>query len=648
MKKERKIDVFLHSVGGVAIVLTCIVLFNIVSSNFKQRLDLTEGNVFTLSEGTRSILQNLADDRGGDSDSAKLKIRFYRTKGNNDVPVTLSSFAQRVEDLLDQYKEIAGNNLDLEKINPSPDTDEEDLAVKDGISQINGVFYLGMSISYLDSVETVAAIDPRRERSLEYDISRRITKVLNPKKTVVGVMSSLNVWGGPDMNNPMAMMNRGQQQQPAWFFIQQLRQDYDVERVEPTTTDIGKNIDVLMVIHPKSLTEQSEYALDQFVLRGGRLLVFVDPLATRDDTGSQNPQMRIPGLGGGSNLEKLFKAWNVTFDSTQVVADLKYLLPANMTPSRKPVPSFLLLDKNAVSGESVITSEIKSLHLPFVGHFKRDNASDEIKEEKLIWSSNKSKLVDGMSSQFNGQEVIDKFGSTTGTEHIIAMRLEGKFKTAFPDGKPVSTDSDENDKDDEKEKDDSDHLSESEQENAVLLIGDTDLLVNDYSVRVQRTIFGNTAQMINGNLAFIQNAVEKMGGNSNLITIRSREDQNRPFEKIDEMQEEAQKNFQTQLKVAQETLQNIVAEKSKLEGNDNNNDGDQVLTIKINQDDLMEIRKKEADAQRKIRQIRKDLRKEIDQLEFRLQLANIGVIPFLTILTGILFFVFKKRKTAAV
>ena len=154
--------------------------------------------------------------------------------------------------------------------------------------------------------------------------------------------------------------------------------------------------------------------------------------------------------------------------------------------------------------------------------------------------------------------------------------------------------------------------------------------------------------MINGNLAFIQNAVEKMGGNSNLITIRSREDQNRPFEKIDEMQEEAQKNFQTQLKVAQETLQNIVAEKSKLEGNDYNNDGDQVLTIKINQDDLMEIRKKEADAQRKIRQIRKDLRKEIDQLEFRLQLANIGVIPFLTILTGILFFFFKKRKTAAV
>ncbi len=644
MKKENKIDVFLYGVGGVAVALACIVLFNIVSSQMKFRVDFTEGKVFTLSEGTRKILTNLKEDRGGDSDSAKLKIRFYRTKGNNEVPVTLSSFAQRVEDLLDQYKEEAGSNLDLEKINPSPDTDEEDLAVKDGISSIQGVFYLGISISYLDSVETIASLDPRRERNLEYDISRRITKVLKPKKTVVGVMSSLNVWGGPDMSNPMAMMNRGQQQ-PSWFFIQSLRQDYDVQRIEPATTDIDKNVDVLLVIHPKNLSEQTEYALDQFVLRGGRLLAFVDPLATRDDSGSQNPQMRIPGLGGGSNLEKLFKAWNVTFDNSQVVADLKYLLPANMTPSRKPVPSFLLLDKNAVSDKSIITSQINTLHLPFVGHFKRTGGADELEAENLIWSSNKSKLVDGMSSQFNGQDIVDKFGSPSGTEHIIAMNLKGKFKTAFPDGKPAAAD---NDDEAEKTKDDSngEHLSESSKVNTVLLVGDTDLLVNDYSVRVQRTIFGNTAQMINGNLAFIGNAVEKMGGNSNLITIRSREDQNRPFEKINEMQQEAQKNFDTQLKSAQEKLQSIVAEKSKMEQN-NNQEGNQVLTIKINQEDLVQIRKQEADAQRQIRQIRKDLRKDIDQLELKLKLANIGVIPALIIITGIAFFFIKRRKTAA-
>jgi ABC-type uncharacterized transport system involved in gliding motility auxiliary subunit len=152
--------------------------------------------------------------------------------------------------------------------------------------------------------------------------------------------------------------------------------------------------------------------------------------------------------------------------------------------------------------------------------------------------------------------------------------------------------------------------------------------------------------MINGNLAFIGNAVEKMGGNSNLITIRSREDQNRPFEKINEMQQEAQKNFDAQLKTAQETLQNIVAAKSKLEQN-NNQEGNQVLTIKINQEDLVKIRKDEADAQRKIRQIRKDLRKDIDQLELNLKLANIGVIPALIIIAGIAFFFVKRRKTAA-
>jgi len=441
------------------------------------------------------------------------------------------------------------------------------------------------------------------------------------------------------------MMNRGQQQ-PAWVFVQQLRQDYDVQQIEPAATEIDKTVDVLLVIHPKSLSEQTEYALDQFVLRGGRLIAFVDPLATRDDSGNQNPQMRIPGLGGGSNLGKLFKAWNVTFDSSQVVADLKYLLPANMTPSRKPLPSFLLLDKNALSDKSILTSQINTLHLPFVGHFKRTDDADELVSETLIESSGKSKLVDGMSSQFNGQDIVDKFGSPSGTKHIIAMRLEGKFRTAFPDGKPAVAEGDDKA---EKTKVDSkgDHLSESTDNNAVLLVGDTDLLVNDYSVRVQRTIFGNQVQMINGNLAFVQNAVEIMGGDSNLITVRSREDQNRPFERINEMQEEATKNFDDQLKRAREKLESIVAEKSKMEQN-NNQGENQVLTIKINQEDLKQIRKQEAAAQRQIRQIRKDLRKDIDRLQLRLQLANVGVIPLLIIISGIVFFFIKRRKTAAV
>ena len=648
MKKENKLDILLQGVGGVAVVFTCVVLFNIVSAQVKFRADFTEGKVFTLSDGTRNILKDLDEDRDGDSESAKLKIRFFRTKGNNDVPIMLSSFAQRVEDLLDQYKETAGSNLELEKINPSPDTDEEDLAVKDGISSIQGIFYLGMSISYLDSVETLPSLDPRRERNLEYDISRRITKVLKPKKTVVGVMSSLNVWGGPDMSNPMAMVNRGQQQ-PAWVFVQQLRQDYDVQQIQPAATEIDKTVDVLLVIHPKSLSEQTEYALDQFVLRGGRLIAFVDPLATRDDSGNQNPQMRIPGLGGGSTLERLFKAWNLTFDNSQVIADLKYQPKNAQGRDGRPMvmPAYLLLDKSAVSKENPITSQINTLHLPYVGHFKRNNgANDGLESEILLKSSKQSKLVDGMSSQFNGQDIIDKFGTPAGTEHIIAMRLEGKFKTAFPDGKPAAAEG--NDKA-VKENDDSmkDHLPESAEKNAVLLIGDTDLLVNETSVRVQRTIFGNQVQMINGNLAFVQNAVETMGGDSNLITVRSREDQNRPFEKINEMQEEATKNFNAQLKSAQEKLESIVAEKSKMEQN-NNQGENQVLTIKINQKDLKEIREQEAKAQRKIRQIRKDLRKDIDRLQLRLQLANVGVIPLLIIISGIVFFLIKRRKTAAV
>ena len=238
--------------------------------------------------------------------------------------------------------------------------------------------------------------------------------------------------------------------------------------------------------------------------------------------------------------------------------------------------------------------------------------------------------VDGRIDPVNDKEIVQYELQLKDLE-IVNKRLEKLTKTLRSGN------------DDSKK----DHLSESAEKNAVLLIGDTDLLVNETSVRVQRTIFGNQVQMINGNLAFVQNAVEIMGGDSNLITVRSREDQNRPFEKINEMQEEATKKFNAELKRAQEKLESIVAEKSKMEQN-NNQGENQVLTIKINQEDLKQIRKQEAEAQRQIRQVRKDLRKDIDRLQLRLQLANVGVIPLLIIISGIVFFLIKRRKTAAV
>ncbi|MBT7026297.1 MAG: GldG family protein, partial [Verrucomicrobia bacterium] len=451
MKKESKYAVFLNSVGGALIILLCVIAFNIITAQLKMKADLTEGDLFTLSNGSKILLNGLAKEREGDDESSPLEIRFYVTRGEKGVPVVVNEHGTRVEDLLDQYKAYAGSNLELQKINPRRDTDAEELAVNDGIRLLNNAFYIGLAVSYLDNTEVIPVLDPSRATNLEYDISRAIKNVLKLKeeREVVGVMSSLNVWGGADPTNPMAMMNRGQQQ-PPWYFLQQLQRDFNVERIEPAATEIPATVNVLLLIHPKNVSEATEYALDQFVLRGGKLIAFVDPLAQRDDSGQQNPQMRIPGMGGGSNLNRLFSKWGVPFDNSQVVADFNYRLnPRDPIAQGRMQPAYLALNRNALNSSEVVTRDLGTLRLPYAGSFDTSNIATGLKVTELITSSEQAKLVDGMSSQFNGDKIMDSFltgsedGKPVGTKkHILGLKLGGKFTTAFPNGKPSAENTD--------------------------------------------------------------------------------------------------------------------------------------------------------------------------------------------------------------
>lgn len=643
MKKETKFAVFLNSVGGALIILMCVIAFNIISAQFKKKADLTEGNLFTLSTGSEELLDGLAKERKGDDESSPLEIRFYVTRGEKGVPVVVNEHGTRVEDLLDQYKAYAGSNLELQKINPRRDTDAEELAVNDGIRLLNNAFYIGMAVSYLDSTEVIPVLDPSRATNLEYDISRAIKNVLKLKedREVVGVMSSLNVWGGADPTNPMAMMNRGQQQ-PPWYFLQQLQRDFNVERIEPAATEIPATVNVLLLIHPKNVSEATEYALDQFVLRGGKLIAFVDPLAQRDDSGQQNPQMRIPGMGGGSNLNRLFSKWGVPFDNSQVVADFNYRLnPRDPIAQGRMQPAYLALNRNALNSSEVVTRDLGTLRLPYAGSFDISNIATGLKVTELITSSEQAKLVDGMSSQFNGDKIMDSFltgsedGKPVGTKkHILALKLGGKFTTAFPDGKPSAEDTDSSNPDAKPES--TEHLTESTEDNFVCLIGDTDILVDDHFLLQQRFL-------ISENITFVQNLVDHFGDDT-LINIRSR-NQNRPFTTIVDLEKEAQKKFEDKLKKLEAEQQAILQEKTKLEST---GEGSNQFTLRIDPEALKEIQAKELDKRKQIREIRKQLRSEIDLIQLKIKLANIGLMPMLVILFGIGFFIRKRKKTAAV
>ena len=638
MKKETKLNVYANSLIGVVVIFIGIVLFNTITAQLKFKADLTEGDLFTLSEGSKKLLEDLKEE----GDGSKLEIRFYLTQGEKGVPVFVSEHGRRIEDLLDQYQEYAGSNIELKKINPRRDTDEEELAVNDGIQLLNNAFYVGMAVSFLDTTEVIPFFDPAKSTTLEYDISRAIKNVLKLKedRQTIGVMSSLNVWGGPDASNPMAMMNRGAQQ-PPWFFLRQLQQDFNVERLEATATEISDDIDLLLVIHPKNISDATEYAIDQFVLSGRKLIVFADPLALKDEGNNQNPQMRIPGMGGASTLSRLFTKWGVNFENSKVVADFNFRLNQRDPLSRgRIMPAYLALGKKAFNQEEIVTRDLGSIRMPYAGSFDVSNLATGLTAKELISSSDQAKLVDGMSSQFNGEKIMDSFltgsedGKPTGTNKFaLAVKISGTFTTAFPDGKPGSS-GDEEESDEEKTTN-SNHLKESEIENHVCLIGDTDLLSEEHFLIQQRFLLSQ-------NVSFVQNIVDHFGDDT-LINIRSR-NQDRPFTTIMDLEKEAQSKFEDKLKKLEAEQQAILEKKTKLEST---GEGQNQFTLSIDPEALKDIQKKELEKRKQIREIRKELRSEIDLIQLQIKLANIVSMPALVIIAGIIFFVRKRKVTAA-
>ena len=638
MKKETKLNVYVNSLIGVVVIFIGLVLFNTITAQLKFKADLTEGDLFTLSEGSKKLLEDLKEE----GDGSKLEIRFYLTQGEKGVPVFVSEHGRRIEDLLDQYQEYAGSNIELKKINPRRDTDEEELAVNDGIQLLNNAFYVGMAVSFLDTTEVIPFFDPAKSTTLEYDISRAIKNVLKLKedRQTIGVMSSLNVWGGPDASNPMAMMNRGAQQ-PPWFFLRQLQQDFNVERLEATATEISDDIDLLLVIHPKNISDATEYAIDQFVLSGRKLIVFADPLALKDEGNNQNPQMRIPGMGGASTLSRLFTKWGVNFENSKVVADFNFRLNQRDPLSRgRIMPAYLALGKKAFNQEEIVTRDLGSIRMPYAGSFDVSNLATGLTAKELISSSDQAKLVDGMSSQFNGEKIMDSFltgsedGKPTGTNKFaLAVKISGTFTTAFPDGKPGSS-GDEEESDEEKTTN-SNHLKESESENHVCLIGDTDLLSEEHFLIQQRFLLSQ-------NVSFVQNIVDHFGDDT-LINIRSR-NQDRPFTTIMDLEKEAQSKFEDKLKKLEAEQQAILQDKTKLEST---GEGQNQFTLSIDPEALKDIQKKELEKRKQIKEIRKELRSEIDLIELQIKLANIVSMPALVIIAGIIFFVRKRKVTAA-
>jgi ABC-type uncharacterized transport system involved in gliding motility auxiliary subunit len=640
--KKKSIETILYSTAGVAAMAVFLIAFNFITGRAKERLDLTKEKAYTLSPGTRAILSKL---------DTPVKIRFYCTQSENATPETvyLKAYAKRVEDLLDEYRQAAGGKLILEKFDPQPDSDAEDSARLDGIDGAGlsdgERFYLGLAVSQLDAKEAIPYLAPDRERLLEYDLSRAISRVTTPEKPVVGILSPMPVFGQP-ANPMMAQMGQQGQGQEPWVLVNELKNDFNVRHIEMDVDKIDDDVTVLVAIHPREISDKAQFAIDQFILRGGKLIAFLDPVPLIDSQKQNQMLGNIPN--SGSTMDKLLKAWGIGFDTSKVVADLNYKMQlGGRNGQPQEAPAFLSVTADGINRDDIVTSQIDNLWLPFAGAFTGTPASG-LKKTVLIKSTKESQLVDGFMANLGGENIIKEF-KPSGTEYALAIRLTGKFKTAFPNGKPEDKKDDKDadkkagDKPAEKKPDDA--LKEGKKETTVILVGDADMIYDHFALREVQTPFGNIAQPLNGNLNLAQNAVEQLSGDNNLIGVRSRATQNRPFTLVKQMQAEAEDRYRSRIKELEDSLADTQRQLNELQQKKEN--GQRFILSPEQQAAVENFRKKEAQVKIQLKDERKQLRREIDSLENRLKWFNIAAVPFLVSASGLGLAFFKRKRTAA-
>lgn len=616
----------LLSKTGLILAIILFIAFNIVvNGNFKSaRVDLTESNLYTLSEGTTNILESLNEP---------ITLRFYYTEKAAQALPSLKAYAQRVQELLFEYQRASNGKIRLFVMNPEPFSQDEQRADRYGLQSvpIDGEadpLYFGLAgTNQLNGVETIPFFQPEKEDRLEYDLTKLIYELSNRKRQSVGVISSLEVDG--EQYDPLKGEVASTDGKKPWAMMAELRQMFDVAMLPTDIRRIPSSTKVLVVIHPKDLSETTLYAIDQYVLAGGKLVTFVDPYAEADipEKDPDNP-MKAMLAPRSSNMEELFTSWGFKRSNADVLADRKTATKVDFGAKTdyQPIDYVLWqgLTKDNFNHEERITSALSQINVATPGYFELlDNPSVEI--TPLFSSSNQAMLVDKRVVQFRNDPValLTKYQAGT-ISYPLAIRARGEVTSAFPDG--VKSTSGEM-------KTSPSHLTKSTQPIDVIAIADVDMLQDRFWVETQDFYGKQLAFNTSNNIDFLINAIEDMTGSQGLISIRSRAGFSRPFHTVIALQREAEKRFRTKerdlQKKLKETKQRIARMQVERSGS-----GKQILTAE-QQKEIAEFRLTANKTQQQLREVQANLRKDIDKLDVRLKFFNIGLVPILILLLAL-------------
>ncbi len=624
MKAMETMDRRTLTKAAVVLAAVLFVALNVLSTTALRpaRVDLTEDKLFTLSDGTRHVLASIDEP---------IVLRFYFSRPLAERSPVHGNYGARVRELLEHYVSLAGDKLHLEFYDPEPFSIEEDAAVSFGLQGVplnrsGDLAYFGLAATNsTDDRETIPFFEPDREPYLEYDLTRLIFDLANPKKKVVGVIGSL------PMRMDRAMQFR------SWAIMEQMDQFFEVRQLSPSSGKIDDDVDVLMVAHPWQLLEATLYAIDQFVLAGGRAMVFVDPYSETMATRRVGAQ-----LGGtSSEMKKLFDAWGVEFTKDKFVGDIgtavKVSAPSGGRTVYADYVSWLGLGPSNLNREDVVTDRIRRVIMASAGFVApKEGATTTL--TPLMTTTSQAMRYDTELLQGTPDPVklLHAFKSEN-RSFTLAARVHGPVKTAFPDGRPATGTEKEGEKPAQAK-----HLSESKGPINVVVVADTDLLFDSFWMQV-RDLFGQRIIIPTANNAdFVINVLDNLAGSDALIGLRSRGQSFRPFHRIDALQSAAELRYR---KTEQGLMEKMRDTEKKLGELQTGGEGEGTIILTEKQKTTVEeFRAELLGIRKQLRDVQHALRKDIDALDTWLKVVNIWAVPgLISVIALVLVFVRRRR-----
>ena len=618
------------TLGGGAL-LALALLFIGLTLLFNQtlrgwRLDLTANRLYTTAPGTDRILASIKEPIN--------LYFFYSEKAAQQLP-QLKSYGTHVREFLEELVARSNGKLRLHVIDPQPFSEEEDRAAELGVRGTPlagaGQFYFGLAgTNATDGHEAIEFFDPNKEQFLEYEVMKRVYQLANPKKPVVAWLSTLPMDASFDPQT-------GQMREP-WLVYSEARQLFDVRPLAATATRIDPDVNLLVLVHPKNLAPATQFAIDQYALRGGHILLFVDPIAEADSPpgAAQNP-MAAMGADKSSHLEPLLKAWGVQFNPAEVVADRGHALAVTMRQGEEPVVHLgvLGLEKDSFA-DDVITAGLSNVNMATAGALA-PLPDAKVRFEPLLQSSTDAELMpaERFRMLLDPASLLDGF-KPTGKRYTLAARVSGAVRTAFPQGPPTGVTLPAGQLD----------LKSSTRPLNLIVFADTDMLSDFLWVRTQNFFGQRLAEAWASNGDIVQNALDNLSGSAELISVRGRATFTRPFERVEALRRAANERFHAKEQELEHQLQSTEEKLTALQ----NKGGAQSAALLITPEQEQEIehfRLEKLRIRKELRAVRAGLDADIKSLGTRLKLLDIVVAPALFALIALALAAWRRRARRA-